>query len=177
MLKKSLPSPSLLKIFSVFYSENFIYLSHTDRSTVHLDLIIMWGLRLGVNTVFDTIAEHHLKTPCPHCTRVLSFSCMCGFVSAHRSVCSSLCPCCTVLITIAFSKVLIFSSLSLPFPPLFVFKIALPILGHLNFHINFRNRLSISTNIQLYFDAITFGLYCLLIFYLKRRIIKSSLGS
>lgn len=40
------------------------------------------------------------------------------------------------------------SILNLPYPPLFVFKIALPILGPLNFHINFRNRLSISTNIQ-----------------------------
>lgn len=46
------------------------------------------------------------------------------------------------------------SILSLPYPPYpFVFKIALPILGPLDFHINFRNRVSISTNIQLYLDA------------------------
>lgn len=61
MFKKSLPYPRLLKIFSMFSFADFIFLSFTYRSIIHLEMIIVCGVKVGVKIQFLTQSYSTMK--------------------------------------------------------------------------------------------------------------------
>lgn len=181
LFKTSLPSPRLLNIFSYVFLANVIFLSFTYKSTIHLELIIVWGVKSGSRRNFffhiDTTAQHYLKKiPSLH--------------SVHHSVIfltnQGLCMCRSLSVLLVYLPILMpilycFSyhcfiisfntqQVSSPFPLLFVllFQDCLGYCWSFNFHINVKTRLTISTKIQLHLDAVTSGLQFFLIFHLKR---------
>lgn len=97
-IKNLLTSPRLLKLFPVFSSANLIFLSFTYRSTINLEICVMWDFGSQYNFWHNFIAP--LKFPFLQHNRMLSFSYirwlyMHGIVSVPLVY--FLCPCYSIL--------------------------------------------------------------------------------